>query len=118
MKKLLIICLVLLTGYTNANVKVNKIEHQDIFDQIQLSDYQNVMIVAHPDDETIWGGMHLLKDKCLVVCLTNGDNEIRSKEFKEVIKKGQNKFCPRGDESLQMIITFFCFIIYLVIYND
>ena len=77
MKKLLIICLVLLTGYTNANVKVNKIEHQDIFDQIQLSDYQNVMIVAHPDDETIWGGMHLLKDKCLVVW---GDNECICKD--------------------------------------
>ncbi|HRM89516.1 MAG TPA: bifunctional ornithine acetyltransferase/N-acetylglutamate synthase, partial [Thomasclavelia ramosa] len=90
MKKLLIICLVLLTGCTNANAKVNKIEHQDIFDQVQLSDYQNVMIVAHPDDETIWGGMHLLKDKYLVVCLTNGDNEIRSKEFKEVMKKTQN----------------------------
>ena len=90
MKKLLIICLVLLTGCTNANAKINKIEHQDIFDQVQLSDYQNVMIVAHPDDETIWGGMHLLKDKYLVVCLTNGDNEIRSKEFKEVMKKTQN----------------------------
>ena len=61
MKKLLIICLVLLTGCTNANAKVNKIEHQDIFDQVQLSDYQNVMIVAHPDDETLWSAMELMK---------------------------------------------------------
>ena len=45
------------------------------------------MIVAHPDDETIWGGMHLIKDKYLVICLTNGDNKTRAKEFNDVIKQ-------------------------------
>lgn len=87
MKKLIIICLLLLCGCSSANAKTNRIEHQDIFDQIDLSDYQNIMIVAHPDDETIWGGMHLLKDKYFVVCLTNGNNDIRSKEFFDVMDK-------------------------------
>lgn len=36
--------------------------HQNEIDQIDLNDCQKLMIVAHPDDETIWGGDHLLKD--------------------------------------------------------
>lgn len=87
MKKLIIICLLILTGCSNANAKTTKVEHQDIFDQIKLSNYENIMIVAHPDDETIWGGMHLLQDKYLVICLTNGDNPIRAQEFYEVMDK-------------------------------
>lgn len=30
------------------------------------------MIVAHPDDETLWGGSHLIDDNYLVVCMSNG----------------------------------------------
>lgn len=37
------------------------------------------MFVAHPDDETIWGGSHLLKKHYLVVCLTNGNNKTRKR---------------------------------------
>lgn len=92
MKKLIVICLILLTGCTKINSSANTIEHRNIFDQINLSNYQNIMIVAHPDDETIWGGMHLIKDKYLVICLTNGDNEIRFQEFQEVM----NKTCNTG----------------------
>lgn len=85
MKKLLILCLLLLCGCTNTNL--TKIEHQDIFDKINIDDYQNIMFVAHPDDETIWGGTHFLQEKYLVICLTNGNNSTRSKEFKAVMDK-------------------------------
>ena len=44
------------------------------------------MIVAHPDDETLWGGANLLKERYFVVCLTNGYDLIRSNEFKEILK--------------------------------
>lgn len=37
---------------------------------------RNLMIVAHPDDELIFGGSQLLaSDGWLVVCVTNGSNE-------------------------------------------
>ena len=86
MKKLIIIIsLILFTACSNTNHS-NAI-HQDLFDQIDINSYQNIMIVAHPDDETIWGGMHLIKDKYLVICLTNGDNKTRAKEFNDVIKQ-------------------------------
>ena len=81
MKKIILLCLILLNGYTNIDLSNNSIIHQQIFDQIDIDTYQNIMIVAHPDDETIWGGGHLLKDKYLVICLTNGNNKTREKEF-------------------------------------
>lgn len=40
------------------------------------------MIVAHPDDESIFGGANLIRETgWKVICLTNGSSEIRSKEF-------------------------------------
>lgn len=45
------------------------------------------MIVAHPDDEIIFGGAFLLADKgWKVICVTNGRNKTRSKEFRKVMK--------------------------------
>ena len=45
------------------------------------------MIVAHPDDETIWGGAHLLEENYVVVCITNGNNRTRRKEFSKVMEE-------------------------------
>ena len=56
-----------------------------------FNDYQSkkLMIVAHPDDELIFGGAELIKygSEYKVICLTNKSNEIRSKEFKKVMEK-------------------------------
>lgn|GEM_PF-108812 len=52
-----------------------------------LTDYDSLMVVAHPDDETIWGGDHLLNGKYVVVCITNGNNSTRRKEFAAVMKQ-------------------------------
>ena len=41
-------------------------------ENLKLKDTHKLMIVAHPDDETIWGGAELLKDNYLVVCITCG----------------------------------------------
>lgn len=44
------------------------------------------MIVAHPDDEVIFGGANLIAEKgWKVICVTNGGNKVRSKEFKKVM---------------------------------
>lgn len=58
---------------------------------INYKKYDSLMIVAHPDDETIWGANHLKNGNYLVICITNGDNETRSKEFYEVMKQVGSK---------------------------
>ena len=52
--------------------------------------YDNLMIVAHPDDETLWGGAHLIKENYFVVCLTNGYNTQRANDYKKIIKFTKN----------------------------
>lgn len=56
-----------------------------------FQDYQlkKLMIVAHPDDELIFGGAELIKygPEYKVICLTNKSNDTRSKEFEQVMKK-------------------------------
>lgn len=41
-----------------------------------------LMIVAHPDDESIFGGGALISETgWKVICITNGNDKIRSREF-------------------------------------
>ena len=59
-------------------------------DLYNANKYDNLMIVAHPDDETLWGGAHLSNHRYFVVCMTNGYNIKRAKDFKKVIKFTKN----------------------------
>ena len=52
--------------------------------------YKNVMIVAHPDDEILWGGANLYKESYFVVCITNGYNLKRANDFREILKFTKN----------------------------
>jgi len=59
---------------------------------VDLSCVNKLMIVAHPDDETLWGGGHLSEGGYLVICLTNEKNKTRSDEFrKAVAQSGKNQ---------------------------
>ncbi|WP_165842194.1 PIG-L family deacetylase [Paenibacillus xerothermodurans] len=50
--------------------------------------YTKLMIVAHPDDESIFGGTQLLQSKgWKVICVTNGYNPVRRKEFAKAMAK-------------------------------
>lgn len=62
-------------------------------DKMDLKNVNKLMIVAHPDDETLWGGVHLLKDNYLVLCLTNGKStgNVRYDEINNVLKKTHDK---------------------------
>ena len=51
----------------------------------------HLMIVAHPDDETLWGGAHIADGGYLVVCITNGYNATRSAEFQVVTQTSKNE---------------------------
>ena len=39
------------------------------------------MIVAHPDDEVLWGGINLSLSDWVVICSTHKNDPVRSKEF-------------------------------------
>ena len=54
---------------------------------VDFSKYDKLMIIAHPDDETLWGGGHLIDDDYVVVCVTCGKNKIRLNEIKRVLNK-------------------------------
>ena len=64
----------------------------DQLDALDLSGYTKILFSAHPDDELIWGGGHLLDDKYLVVCMTGGNNPVRSKEFQSVVTEAGGKY--------------------------
>ena len=59
-------------------------------------DYDNLMIVAHPDDETLWGFSDLDKKKFLVVCVTCGRNRIREREIETAMKMTDDKLISLG----------------------
>lgn len=60
-------------------------------DNLDLSKYHKLMIVAHPDDELLWGGGHLIDDDYMVLCITRGNDPIRSNEFKTVLNETGDK---------------------------
>ncbi len=60
-------------------------------DRLGLAGTENVMIVAHPDDETLWGGAHLLEEDYLVIVLTNGWNRQRKSDFYSVMEQTNDK---------------------------
>ena len=64
--------------------------------EMDLSNISKIMIVAHPDDEILWGGAHLIEDNYLVVCITCGRNKTRVKEFDSVLKKTNDKYIMLG----------------------
>lgn len=64
------------------------------YDKIKAADVNNaskLMIVAHPDDELLWGGGHLMEGGYMVVCVTNGKDKERSEEFYKVMKESGNE---------------------------
>lgn len=83
---LLLVSGILLYPYLN----LPKVTAADL-DALNLEDYKKVMVVAHPDDELLWGGKHLLEDDYLVVCLTRGYDKVRRAEFERVMAETGDK---------------------------
>lgn len=59
--------------------------------ELDLTACENLMIVAHPDDETLWGGRELIETgNYLVVCMTYGKSKTRGVDFCENMKEIHN----------------------------
>lgn len=67
------------------NIRLTAAVKTEQLDKLNLYKYNKLMIVAHPDDDLIWGGAHLIEDDYFVVCITNG-NTSRKKEFHNMMK--------------------------------
>ena len=60
-----------------------------LYTEYNANRINKLMIIAHPDDELIFGGAELIKrgPEYKVVCITNGSNSARRAEFEESMKK-------------------------------
>ncbi len=64
--------------------KVQGMLTKAMLDKMDLKSVNNLMIVAHPDDETLFGGSHLISDRYLVVCMTNAKS-YRAADFNKAM---------------------------------
>ena len=55
-----------------------------------INNATKLMIVAHPDDDMIWGGGHLMEKGYFVVVVTNRTKTVRKKEFYDVLEATGN----------------------------
>lgn len=90
-----LICLIILISGSIINYNKTHEIHPD-FTKINLKGINKLMIVAHPDDEILWGGEQLIKDNYLVVCITCGTSRIRVNEFVEVMRATNDKYIMLG----------------------
>lgn len=91
---LLVVCiLVIVLGFINYN-KTHSVNKD--FSSLDLDGINKVMIVAHPDDELLWGGAHLINDDYLVVCVTCGTNQVRVNEFVKLMNETNDKYVMLG----------------------
>lgn len=80
----------------NYDHKYKPIKIDKDYSKLNLKGYDKLMIVAHPDDELLWGGSHLLESKYLVVCITCGQDVERANEFKSVMSETDDKYIMLG----------------------
>jgi LmbE family N-acetylglucosaminyl deacetylase len=91
---LLVAFIIFLLGFSIYYYNTYKIHPN--FNKINLKGYNKLMIVAHPDDEILWGGKALIEDDYLVVCITCGTVKSRVYEFVTVMHETNDKYIMLG----------------------
>ncbi len=91
---ILICTLTIIVGSISYYKKTHEI-HPD-FHKLNLDGYDKLMIVAHPDDEILWGGEKLIEDNYVVVCVTCGVVQRRVNEFVKVMNETNDKYIMLG----------------------
>ena len=78
-----------LISYTYSLYHVPALTDCDL-QKCSIDSANKLMIVAHPDDDVLWGGAHLMDKGYFVVVITNRNNARRSREFSNVLEAGGN----------------------------
>lgn len=68
-------------------VEVKRYDVREQLNKLDLSRVNRLMIVAHPDDDTIWGGGSLIQGNYLVVNVTAGVSPHREQEFRRAMRR-------------------------------
>lgn len=66
------------------------------YTKLNLDGIENLMVIAHPDDDILWGGSELIHNDYLVVCITCGNVERRKEEFEEVMSRTKDAYVMLG----------------------
>lgn len=83
----IVLAFVLLAGGIRLSTRTTDVPvTKAALDALPLDDINKLMVVAHPDDETFWGGEHLAEESYLVVCLTCGRDPVRREEFEQAVR--------------------------------
>ena len=91
---IVIICLLMMiasafTSYAYSLYHVPAVTESEL-QACGIDNASKLLIVAHPDDDILWGGAHLYEKGYFVVVVTNKDNAKRSREFKNVLEASGN----------------------------
>ena len=96
-KVILLIIISLLSSYLIYDyAKTESVDVDKNIEHVDLDGYNKLMIVAHPDDDIIWGGSHLIDDDYLVVCITCGESKTRVEEFTKVMDSLNDRYLMLG----------------------
>ncbi len=66
------------------------------YKSLNLDGIDKLMVIAHPDDDILWGGSELIHEDYLVVCITCGSDERRKKEFETVMERTNDVYVMLG----------------------
>ena len=92
-KLIILFSLILINILLIVNLKFDESNYvKNKLRKINLKDVNNLMIVAHPDDESLWGGAHLANGDYLVACVTCGVVKERQEEFEKAMNEFENKY--------------------------
>ena len=94
---IVLVCLVLMFFIVQAFLKKpNLMPVKGQIDEIDLTGVNKLMIISHPGDESVWGGVHLLTDNYLVVCVSCGYDDEKTNDFKDAINFSGDKYIMMG----------------------
>ncbi len=91
MKKVIIFFILTLFSFLLVLFSKIYLRKNGLFRFHDWNNVESLMIVAHPDDETLWGSEELLKNKYLVICITCGTNKKREKEIEAALKISKDR---------------------------
>ncbi len=66
------------------------------YESMDLGETKKLMVIAHPDDDVLWGGAELIGNDYLVVCITCGSSAKRVAEFEAVMERTKDKYVMLG----------------------